>query len=328
MLGSYVRFRLFVIILIAVIIFIFYLLLALSGADTGIVLYGVLLCFAVCLAAAAADAKRFTKKHALLEGLQNRTDILREELPESSDLIEKDYQELVFAILKDRADMVSRSDRKMQGMTEYYTLWAHQIKTPIAAMRLLLQAEGAADEIELKDELFKIETYADMVLQYLRSESESTDFVIKRYELDGIIKQAVIKYAPQFIRKKISLDYADVSAKVVTDEKWLLFVIEQIISNALKYTNSGKVSIYMEENALVIEDTGIGIQAEDLLRIFENGFTGYNGRADKKATGIGLYLCRRICGRLGHTIEITSSVGTGTKVKIGLWEEAFDRTPE
>ncbi|WP_306770895.1 HAMP domain-containing sensor histidine kinase [Emergencia sp. 1XD21-10] len=210
----------------------------------------------------------------------------------------------------------------MSDMIEYYTLWAHQIKTPIAAMDLLLQSEmpGVCRD-QLVMELFKVEQYVEMVLQYLRLGADSTDFRIERQEIDKIIREVVKKYSTIFIKKKISLDYQGVDAKTISDEKWLSFVLEQVLSNALKYTPSGKISIYMDKVlpcTLVIEDTGIGIQEEDLPRIFDKGYTGYTGRKDKKSTGIGLYLCRMIMNKLGHTMTIESQVGKGTKVKLGL----------
>ena len=160
-----------------------------------------------------------------------------------------------------------------------------------------------------------------MVLQYLRLESESSDLVLKTQNLDDIIRQAVKKYAPLFIRKKLTLVYEPVNCQVLTDEKWLEFVLEQILSNAIKYTKRGSVAVYMddrEEKTLVIADTGIGIAAEDVPRVFEKGFTGYNGRYDKRSTGIGLYLCRRVLNRLSHTIRIESEPGQGTRVYINL----------
>ena len=118
--------------------------------------------------------------------------------------------------------------------------------------------------------------------------------------------------------KKIKLDYETVNSRVLTDEKWLVFVLEQLLSNALKYTRSGRISIHMEGKELVVEDTGIGIQAEDLPRVFEKGFTGYNGRTDKKSTGIGLYLCKSVMDKLRHQIRIESEVGIGTKIYLNL----------
>ena len=168
-------------------------------------------------------------------------------------------------------------------------------------------------------ELFKIEQYVGMVLSYLRLNSDFTDFVIRKYSLEELVRQAVRKYAPLFIRKKIRLELMDVDVTVLTDEKWLSFVLEQILSNALKYTDRGRIKMYLEEpKILVIEDTGIGIAPEDLPRICEKGFTGYNGRTDKAATGIGLYLCREILTKLSHTLNITSEPGVETQVRIGL----------
>ena len=114
------------------------------------------------------------------------------------------------------------------------------------------------------------------------------------------------------------MDFRESGSRVLTDAKWLLFVIEQLLSNALKYTNEGHISIYTEGKVLVVADTGIGICAEDLPRVFEKGFTGYNGREDKKSTGIGLYLCRRICEKPGHKISISSEKGHGTSVRIDM----------
>jgi signal transduction histidine kinase len=193
-------------------------------------------------------------------------------------------------------------------------------------MKLLLQnSEDQCTSSALSQELFKIEQYVEMVLHYLRLESMSSDFLIRQYELRDIVSQAVKKHAVLFINKKLSFNLEEFSCKVVTDEKWLMFVIEQIISNALKYTPSGSISIYTQrvpdKLILVIEDTGIGIRPEDLPRIFERGFTGYNGRLDKKSTGIGLYLCKQILDKLSHTIEVSSGVGKGTRISIGFTEE-------
>ena len=177
----------------------------------------------------------------------------------------------------------------------------------------------------LLEQLQSVEQYVEMVLGYLRLESPSSDYVIRNYALDDIVRQAVRKYASQFIRRKLRLEYTPLNVSVITDEKWLLFVIEQVLSNALKYTRSGSVSITLEApKTLCIRDTGIGIAPEDLPRVFEKGFTGCNGRTDKRATGIGLYLCRRILEKLGHTIAITSTVGEGTTVRIGLQQDALE----
>ena len=209
-------------------------------------------------------------------------------------------------------------EKKSNEWKEYYTMWVHQIKTPISALRLLLQEKNKEQDLaEEMDELFQIEQYVEMVLQYMRLDSESTDFVLRKIDLDSVIREAVHKYARLFIRRKIQLKYSAVQMEAVTDEKWICFVIGQILSNAIKYTPSGSVVIYRErEGVLAIRDTGIGIRAEDLPRVFEKGYTGYNGHTDKCATGIGLYLCKRILERLSHRIWIESEEGKGTVVRI------------
>lgn len=251
-----------------------------------------------------------------------KEDILyTEELPKAENVIEKEYQEIVTELKKKMSELEEKDQSSYREMIEYYTMWAHQIKTPIAAMRLLLQQEESDKNRELLSELFKIEQYVLMVLQYLRLGSESNDLVLKRQSLDDIIRQAVKKYAPLFIRKKLTLVYTPVNCQVLTDEKWLEFVLEQILSNAIKYTKRGSVAIYMDEQAektLVIADTGIGIAAEDIPRVFEKGYTGGNGRYEMSSTGIGLYLCRRALNRLSHTIRIESELGQGTRVYINL----------
>lgn len=241
-----------------------------------------------------------------------------DQLPAPKNAIEQKYQELLQILYKNKIELTVQADNKQKDLVDYFTQWTHQIKTPIAAMRLLLQSEQKEQTAELELELIKIEQYVEFVLQYLRLESMSNDLVFKKYELDDIIKQAIRKNAKMFIRKKISLNYSDVNLTVLTDEKWLLFVIEQILSNALKYTKEGSISIYRKNKRLIIEDTGIGIQAEDLPRVFEKGFTGFNGRAFKQSTGIGLYLCKQILTKLSHDITIESEVGVGTKVMIDL----------
>ena len=231
-------------------------------------------------------------------------------------LLEEEYQRMVVTLYEAKLEMESASRISKQAMTDYYSMWVHQIKTPIAAMHVLFQTyeeehpEEQSYSRDAKMELFKVEQYVEMVLAYLRMEEMSSDLSFEQYSLDSIVKQAARKYSQMFILQKIKLNYSPLEKMVLTDEKWLVFVIEQILSNALKYTKKGSISIYLEEgrNAyqgrelLVIEDSGIGIQPEDLPRVFEKGFTGYNGRSDKKSTGIGLYLCKSVMDKLRHKI--------------------------
>lgn len=175
-------------------------------------------------------------------------------------------------------------------------------------------------QIEL--ELLKVEQYVDMALQYQRLEDHTNDLHIAKYEISDMVKQVIKKIAPLFIYKKIRLDLKDLNDTVITDEKWTCFLIEQFLTNAIKYTpEGGTISIYMDReqpSCLAIQDTGIGILPEDLPRIFEWGYTGYNGRIQKRSTGIGLSLCKQAADLLGHTISIESQIRIGTTVRLNL----------
>lgn len=281
--------------------------------------YAFALCLALGLALFIPGYFQFLRRHRELERLrlQVRERVLP--LPPPKGLLEADYQALLQALASERAALALEDRNRLQDMTDYYTLWAHQIKTPIAAMRLLLQEESRP---ELEGELLKIEQYVEMVLGYLRLGSETTDYVLRRCDLDGLVRQSVRKFARLFILKKISLDFRETGKTVLTDEKWLAFVIEQLLSNALKYTpEGGRIRIYGDGETLVIADSGIGIRPEDLPRVFEKGFTGYNGREDKKSTGIGLYLCSQVLERLNHGVSIVSRPGEGTLVRLDLSQQ-------
>ena len=268
---------------------------------------------------------RFWRKHKILRKMEEAIFVTAEDLPETTTLIEEDYQHLIQRLVRENRQRQAAADSMLEDLTSYYTLWVHQIKTPIAAMDLLLQA-GPDRATEMEIELQKIAQYVDMVLQYLRLDSTAKDLVLQRCQLDAVVRQTVRKYAKLFILKKIQLVFQETKWEVLSDEKWLCFLLEQLLSNALKYTpEGGKISIFLEgETNLVIADTGIGIAPEDLPRVFEKGFTGNNGRMDKKATGIGLYLCRRVTNLLGHTIPIASEPGVGTQVRLGLGRPQFD----
>ncbi|HBV51689.1 MAG TPA: hypothetical protein DEF06_05345 [Clostridiales bacterium] len=281
------------------------------------VLYPFLLCLAIGVVFFIFDFLSVKKKHEKLCEIRHLTSSMIDNLPKIKSIDEADYQKLIKNLTDEISDIEYKSSMKYHDMIDYYTVWAHQIKTPITSMRLSLEREDTALSRKLKSDLFQIEQYVEMVLCYLRLDADSTDYVIKEYELDELIRQAVRKYAASFIRKKLRLEYAPVNCRVLTDEKWMLFVLEQVLSNALKYTKAGSISISQESpGILCIRDTGIGIAPEDLPRIFEKGYTGYNGRSDKKASGIGLYLCKRICRNLGHRITAESAVGTGTVIRI------------
>lgn len=262
-------------------------------------------------------------------------------LPEGKDAYEELYQEMIEDLDLQRREEAASYARNQSEMREYYAMWVHQIKTPIAAMRLLQQVQrnrleegdvitsGAEEtdslqvQAELEKELFDIEQYVNMALQYQRVNTPGNDYVLEKLRLDDIVREVIHKYAGLMVRAHIPLQYEGTDVMVTTDAKWVAFALEQILSNAIKYSRAGQqivIETVPEENVdyLKIADHGIGIRAEDLSRVFEKGYTGYNGYADKKSTGIGLYLCRLVLTKLGHTIRMESVQGEGTTVWIGF----------
>ena len=284
-------------------------------------LYGLLLCLALGLCWLIVGYLRYRRKH---QALQQALTELKEglpALPEAADALERDYQDMLVALHEDRRRIAADADGTRDRAETFYTAWVHQIKTPMAAMDLLLQS-GQPDGALLKGELFRMEKYADLVLTYQRLGSDTTDLVLKACDLDTVIRAAVKEYARLFILKKLTLTFTPTGRTVLTDEKWLGFVVGQLLSNALKYTQKGGVSIYARGETLVIEDTGMGIPPEELPRIFEKSFTGENGRSEQRTTSLGLYLCKRACDLLGHGISAESEVGRGTRIILDLGRPA------
>lgn len=217
---------------------------------------------------------------------------------------------------------------QLQEKEDFFELWTHQIKTPIAALNVLLQAPQI-DEVKCRQEVFQIENYVEMALNYIRFEKMGNDFILEPQNLLSMVNAVVKKYASIFIHKHISVQLKELDHMILTDEKWFSFLLEQILSNALKYTKQGFITIYTEKCSeglkVIVKDTGIGIRTEDIPRLFEKGFTGYNGRIDKKASGLGLYLSKGICDKLGHQISIVSEINQGTSVTIFVKTEELER---
>lgn len=317
-LWGYLKSKCWLLVLLGACVGMFAWVLALYDLPAEAAGYGGLLCLIVLLIAGAVNFFRWRKKVLLLESLRGQAALLLSLVPEPQNLEEAAYRELLTELDEDRRTAVSALDARLRESVDYYTMWVHQIKTPISAMRLILQDDESEQGRALSAELFRVEQYVELVLSYLRLGGESSDYVIRQVDVDGVLRQAARKYAPLFIRGKVSLELRETGLKVLSDEKWLQLVVEQVLSNAVKYAPGGHVTVWSEGERLFIRDDGVGIAAEDLPRIFERGFTGYNGRMDKRATGIGLYLSREICQKLGHTITVESELGKGTRVTIGL----------
>ena len=317
MFFSYLRRHFKIIILLAAFAAIFAGVFSLYELPAEAVGYACLLCAAVGAVLFAIGYGGYLRRHKALKDALKTIGVSPECLPEPRGAIEADYQALVRALWAEKAAAVAASETERREMSDYYTMWVHQIKTPISAAGLLLQLPGETDKSALCAELMEIERYAEMALTYVRLADGGSDYVLRRCAVAPIVVGAVKKYARMFILKDIAPQVDVGGMTVLTDGKWLSFVVEQLISNAVKYTpRGGKIRVYTDGRSLCVSDSGMGVSAEDLPRVFEKGFTGYNGREDKKSTGLGLYLSKKACDGLGHGISLVSGVGCGTIARI------------
>jgi signal transduction histidine kinase len=298
----------------------------LTGQDSGITGYTVLLLSFFLLIILLIDGRRYYKHRKMLENISDCLINCASELvlPEPSDPLEGEYLKLLRELANEYEALKKKVSMLQNDSLEYYTLWVHQIKTPIAALSLVLSKMEDSQAGVIKQELFKVERYADMALRYIKLSDISSDLVIETCALSELIRESAKKFSVLFVYQKLSLDIMPTKQTVLSDKRWLGFILEQLISNAVKYTNSGAVKIYIENGRLIIEDSGIGIRPEDLPRIFDKGYTGYNGRIDSRASGIGLYLAKKAADALGITIKIKSELGKGTKVYLGFPETDSD----
>lgn len=302
---------------------VFGLIFYFAGEDLSYAAYPVVVCLFFMF---IYSTYRFIKYKSRIDTLsiiinENWTDISK--LPDTSTYTEQLYTELIHSLNEQKNNTISAKEEKLRTITEYITMWAHQIKTPISGLNLIVQDMSDDDSQAIKEKLFEIEQYVNSTLQFMRLDSFNSDLILEKVDIHDLSKQSARYFARQFITKHLTLKIDDFDMTIVTDEKWLLFAVNQIMSNAIKYTSEGGIRIYVEGTSLVIQDTGRGISKEDLPRLFENGFTGYNGHMDKKATGIGLYLSNKILTRLGASLKIESEVDKGTSVYIDL--SSFDR---
>ena len=315
---SYIKKNLKIYLLLIIFIFIFVLIFYLYNLPFEALFYSGSLCLVVAVIASIIDYNNYRKSYINLKYLETNILSSMEDLPKSLDIRVEYYQKIIERLHNEVERLKIEDNKKMENLADYYSMWIHQIKTPIAAMNFLLDNEETDVKV-FKQELFKIERYVEMVLTYIRLGSETSDYVITSIDLDEVVRENLKKYATLFINKKIKLNYVSHETYVISDKKWFGFAFEQLLSNAIKYTKSGgEISINISESELIIEDNGIGIYEEDLPRIFEQSFTGLNGRYEKKSSGLGLYLCKKTLDKLQHKIEITSEVNKGTKVIVSF----------
>ena len=297
--------------LLLVVILVFDSLLMLCNIDTSLIIYPNVIVLFIIIVYIFFDYYKYKNKHELLtKGFYEDNDCLYDE----------DYQKIINELEAKIRQLETNNHKVKKKMSDYYSLWVHQIKTPISAMQLTLENEDSQLSRKLMLELLHIEQYVDMVLTYQKL-SDGSDYVFEENELDVMIKDTIRYLRLEFIERKISLKYEPINRTIITDKKWFEFVLKQLISNALKYTRKGSIEIYLEDNCLCIKDDGIGIKESDLKRIFERGYTGSNGHDNKNSSGIGLYLCTNIVSNLGLKLSATSSIGLGSVFKIDLSQD-------
>lgn len=315
MMGKYIVYRrpLFLYYMLSVGLTVSFWLL--NGMENADVLYSLLLMTTVFFLIVVFDYASMRRRHRELQGILENLSAFEQQLPEGANLIERDYCAVAEGFQARVRQETEALERAHHATIDYYTLWMHQIKTPIAAMRLLLNSPECNIAL-MQQELFHIERYVELALQYVKTADLAADLVLAPCAIEPVVRECVKKFAPLFIAKKLSAEIAPLRLTVTTDAKWFAFLFEQLLSNAVKYTKTGGVKIYASGNALILEDTGTGIRAEDLSRVFEWGYTGRNGRLDKRATGIGLYLARRVADALGMRLELSSAPGQGTRVRL------------
>ena len=282
-------------------------------------LYAMMLCAAAAVLAFAVRFFFYCREYDKRLNIYQNINVVYDNIPNGRTLSECDYISMIKELGRKSDSMMSQLQNSQKENIEYYSSWVHQIKTPISVMQMILQSSDTAENRLLLSELFRIEQYVNMALCYVRLDSVTTDFVFGECILDNVIKNVIHKFAPQFISKRIGLNYEPADVKALTDEKWLSFILEQIISNAVKYTNKGSVTIAVSKDKKIsVSDTGIGIAEEDLPRIFEKGFTGYNGRENMKSTGLGLYLSKKTADKISAKITAKSEVGKGSTFVVDL----------
>lgn len=267
--------------------------------------------------------------HRMIDTMKNLDGDIINGLPKPVTYEQSLYHELLKKLYNEQNKKIMQLYQEKKENLEYTTSWVHEVKTPIAVSRLVIEnsSDKSKEDIckNIEEELDKIESQVDNALYYSRIDAFSKDFFIYDLNLARIVKDTIKKNAKTFINKKIKLVLQDFSLDVITDKKWLSFILDQILSNALKYTDvSGEINIYLEgdkkEKRLVIEDNGIGIKPEDIGRVFDKGFTGYTGREHSKATGMGLYMAKKLAVKLGHQLSIESKYGEYTRVKIHFFK--------
>lgn len=244
----------------------------------------------------------------------------------------KMLKEILEEASKSMTEHVNEFKYLQEDYKEYIELWIHEIKIPIATSKMIIENNKNDVTKSIDEELDKIDDYTEQALFYARSNAVEKDYIIKKTNLEKIVNTVIMKNKNEFIQGKIQLDIHDTNIEVGTDSKWVIFILNQIIHNSIKYKKQDEnlqIEIFAKKNKentiLYIKDNGIGIKKGEITRVFEKGFTGSNGRIlNKKSTGIGLYLCKKLCDKLGMAIELNSEENVGTEIKLVFPQNSFN----
>ncbi len=295
---------------------IFHLVFYLENINFGTIYYGFTLSILTIVIYLIIDYFKFVNRIRKLKNYLHNTLYQDNFNFEGENELEKLLETIVKKLLNNQDKLINNQIIQQKELIDFYTTWIHQIKTPIFALKLLIK--NYSENNDLLSELSKIESYSDTALNYIKLSDEGTELSIKEYDVKDLINEVIKEFSIIFITKKLKLIIKLESHFIKTDKKWFKFALSQLISNALKYTDSGTIQIILKDNNLIIRDTGIGINAEDLPRIFDKGFTGIAGRLNKNSTGIGLYLCKKSLDLLNLNIKVNSKIKEGTTFEIPL----------
>ena len=325
-LGEFIKERLLYLVLLIIIIGTILIFLMPYNVEPLIIAYIVLLPTIIYIICCISE---YIKKKSYYDYLENNMDKLEEKyliseiLPEANFVEGRLLKETLKQTGKSMIENVNKYKFAVEDYKDYIEMWIHEIKIPIATSKLIIENNKSDITKSIDEEINKMENYIEQVLFYARSNAVEKDYIINKSSLKEIVNSAVIRNKEWIVNNNIKLNLHDLEKKVYTDSKWCIFIINQIIQNSIKYSkkDNKEIEIYAEENknnvSLIIKDNGIGINEKDISRVFEKGFTGENGRLiGKKSTGIGLYLCKKLCDKLDLGIQIASNLQDGTTVTL------------
>lgn len=278
----------------------------------------------------------YFRKYKFYQSLSNTLDVLDKkylilEMINKPNFYEGEiFYQTLYDINKSMIENVKEYNLSIIDFKEYVEMWIHEVKIPISSLTLLIHNNQEKIDKRYVEQIRKLDNYIDQILYYVRSENAEKDYIIKEKSLQEIIKNVALKNKDDLLASKVKLDVNVNNIKVLTDAKWLEFILNQIINNSIKYKRNNVESYIKiiakedkEKTYLSIYDNGIGIPKKDIPRVFEKSFTGENGRITAKSTGMGLYIVKKSCDKLGHKINIESKKNEYTKITIIFYNNDF-----